>query len=202
MLVRHLPSGERPWHWGADVHVGVSFCVWTLRMDGLTVPPFDQHPQGSQALQQVGLTAATWREWVRAVVGRIETVEHAAAPTEFAAAAIAAGNPTTAWPGIPAVREALEPLWQRYERWDGQVWQWQQANTHLLPKYERQVWRALKPYHGRLRTLRVYFVDYPLPCTYLVPPVSLLLGGGFADQAALFSSWVVRGAEELAGAAP
>lgn len=180
MLRRHLPSGERSWHWSSDVDVGVSFCVWTLRVDGLAVPPFDQHPQGSQALQQAGLTAEGWREWV--------------------CAAIAAENPTTAWPGPPAVREALEPLWQRYERWDGQVWKWQQVSTHLPPQYQRQLWRALKPYHARLRTLRVYFVDYPLPCMYPVPPVSLLLGGGFADPA-LFTSWVVRGAEELAGAA-
>jgi hypothetical protein len=103
--------------------------------------------------------------------------------------------------GDPAVREALEPLWQRYERWEGQVWEWQQkSRMHVPPKYERQLWRALKPYHARLRTLRIYFVDYPLPVTYPVPPVSLLLGGGFADQPALFTAWVARGAEELATA--
>jgi hypothetical protein len=199
--MRHRRTDAPSWHWGADVHIGISFCVWTLQVDGLAVPPFDQHPQGSQALQQAGLTADAWREWLHAVIDRVDAVGHTAALEERAAAAVVAHNPTTAWPGAPAVREALEPLWQRYEGWEGQIWKWQQT-THmrLPPKDERQLWRALKPYHARLRTLRVYFVDYPLPVTYPAPPVSLLLGGGFADQPALFTAWVARGAEELAGA--
>src|SRR5258706_14440792 len=121
MCIRHLPTDAPSWHWGADVHVGVSFCVWTLQVDGLAVPPFDQHLQGSQALQQVGLTADAWREWLHAVIDRVETVGHPAALAERAAAAVASHNPTTAWPGAPAVREALEPPWQRDERWGGRV---------------------------------------------------------------------------------
>jgi len=203
MFTRLLPTDKRPWYWSIDAHVGVSFCVWILQVDGLAIPPFDQHPTGSQALLQVGLTTDAWREWVRLVLDRLEAVRHAIAPQEHAAAAITAHNPTTLWPGAPAVREALEPLWQRYERWEGKAWEWQQKSRKSLPpKYQRDLWRALKPYHARLRTLRVYVVDYPLPVRYAAPPVSLLLGSGLADQPALFSVWMALGAEELAGFVP
>lgn len=46
----------------------LDFCVWVLTIDGLQVPPFDQHGTGNGCLRKLGLTAAQWREWVSRVV--------------------------------------------------------------------------------------------------------------------------------------
>jgi hypothetical protein len=45
----------------------VDFCVWVLEVDGLHVPPFDRHQNGSGALRSAGLDAGNWQRWLGAV---------------------------------------------------------------------------------------------------------------------------------------
>ncbi|MBO0779967.1 MAG: hypothetical protein J2P37_14180 [Ktedonobacteraceae bacterium] len=46
----------------------LDFCLWVLQVDGLRVPPFDQHPDGDGSLQAMGLTAPDWQAWFLCVI--------------------------------------------------------------------------------------------------------------------------------------
>jgi hypothetical protein len=57
-------------HWFCEYgfNLYVDFCLWTLEVDGLQVPPFAHHPPGDGTLQFAGLDAAGWRAWTDDVV--------------------------------------------------------------------------------------------------------------------------------------
>jgi hypothetical protein len=59
----HMLHSRNPWslHYGPDPTI--NFCFWVLLLDGLRVPPFDQHPNGDSSLRDLGLTEASWRTW-------------------------------------------------------------------------------------------------------------------------------------------
>lgn len=59
---------QNPWSLTSRYSSHVDFCIWTMLVDGLQVSPFTQHSSGNQALQQVGLDARGWNEWLRLVV--------------------------------------------------------------------------------------------------------------------------------------
>src|SRR5215469_12418908 len=42
---------EPPWFCDFGFNLCVDFCLWTLEVDGLQVPPFAHHPSGDGALQ-------------------------------------------------------------------------------------------------------------------------------------------------------
>jgi hypothetical protein len=46
----------------------LDFCLWILQVDGLRVPPFDQHPDGDSSLRASGLTAEDWQSWFLRVI--------------------------------------------------------------------------------------------------------------------------------------
>lgn len=46
----------------------LDFCLWVLQVDGLRVPPFDQHPDGDGSLRAIGLTASDWQVWFLRVI--------------------------------------------------------------------------------------------------------------------------------------
>ena len=200
-------SQEPAWQWSSDLNLGVNFCVWVLQGDGLAVPPFDRHPAGTLVLQQAGLTADAWRAWVQNVVNRQdalrETVARGASMEEQSAAALAAYNPTPAWEGAPEVRAELERLWAQYERNEGATWKRESIGVYGQSQLTRrmigELYYNLKPFQERLRTLRVYPVDYAWSLVYPVPPVSLLIGKTEIRYARLFMTAVLRGAEALAG---
>ena len=68
----NLTSDELPQTWSFSISYNdcLDFVVWVLEADGLQVPPFDQHPEGSQCLQASGLTAQAWQTWLT------NTVQH------------------------------------------------------------------------------------------------------------------------------
>lgn len=59
---------EVPWAIDQSFNTFVDFCIWVLEIDGLQVPPFDQHPEGNRILQNQGLNADNWRQWLATVV--------------------------------------------------------------------------------------------------------------------------------------
>ncbi len=48
----------------------MAFVVWVLMDDGLRVPPFDVHPDGSGRLRSLGLDNRVWRRWLTEVCAR------------------------------------------------------------------------------------------------------------------------------------
>ncbi|MCL5946828.1 MAG: hypothetical protein M1298_02255 [Chloroflexi bacterium] len=191
------------WYWSADLHVGVNFCVWALLVDGLCVSPFDRHPSGDGTLRAAGLEPASWRTWLEARIAR-DVQAKAEAPRRAGDAWKGAYEAFAGWTGTPAVGELLASLWRRYEP-VAHVWR-HNARGMLPPPMkaaeEKKLWQALEPFHSRLPTLRVYFVDYPEVVSSLVPPVSLVLGSPAAAlDSATYATAVRRGAEELAALA-
>src|SRR5690349_16451644 len=59
-----LLHSRNSWHYSMGGQPTVDFCLWILQVDGLRVPPFDQHPDGDGSLRAVGLTAEDWQSWL------------------------------------------------------------------------------------------------------------------------------------------
>lgn len=197
------------WYWSEDACPPLDFCVRALRRDGLRVEPFDQHPDGDRSLREHGLDAAAWRAWVGAVVeaqGRlgahIRDPERRAEQATLAALAHTAVTPAPLCPGTPALRARLDELWTGYQP-EGE--RWKQGLTRgkrqdrVAPRHERWLWQALVPLHGRLATLSVFLVDYPMAAVMLVPPTTCLIAPEHADRGGeAYTRMVWRAAEELA----
>ena len=58
-----LLYSRNPWSLQYGPDPTINFCFWVLQVDGLRVPPFDQHQGGDGALRDLGLTEASWRAW-------------------------------------------------------------------------------------------------------------------------------------------
>lgn len=56
------------WSYDLSNNQKINFCVWILKWDGLHVPPFESHPEGTKRLCQAGLDAQSWLEWFNRVI--------------------------------------------------------------------------------------------------------------------------------------
>jgi len=61
---------RNPWGYSEGSEPTIDFCLWVLQVDGLQVPPFDQHPDGDGSLRVLGLTAPDWQSWFHRVIDR------------------------------------------------------------------------------------------------------------------------------------
>ncbi len=56
----------------SSINIGTSRCIifpfWVLLQDGLRVPPFDKHTGGNQLLQSLGMTQASWFNWLKLIL--------------------------------------------------------------------------------------------------------------------------------------
>lgn len=74
-----LLHSRNSWHYRQGSHPTINFCLWVLQVDGLRVPPFDQHPDGDSSLRALGLTEDSWQAWFLRVLDptqREHDVEH------------------------------------------------------------------------------------------------------------------------------
>ena len=188
------------WQLHSYLDLGVSFCIWTLRVDGLRVPPFDQHDDGDNTLRRAGLTADNWRVWLAEVVRRHgaadEAVQQAATRHERAVAGVVAYDPTTAWRDTPAVGEELTRLWQQYTRGAGETWKRQIDGAYTGRTIDR-LWQSLRPLQRQLPTLRLYHIDYPWEVVYTLSPASLLIGTRHDLSEEILTTLVLQGATTL-----
>jgi hypothetical protein len=63
-----LLYSRNPWSLRYGPDPTINFCFWTLLLDGLRVPPFDQHQSGDGSLQDLGLIEASWQAWFLRVI--------------------------------------------------------------------------------------------------------------------------------------
>ena len=63
------------YHQGSDPTV--DFCLWVLHLDGLRVPPFDQHPEGDGSLRALGMTEDAWQTWFLRVLDPVQSTQDA-----------------------------------------------------------------------------------------------------------------------------
>jgi hypothetical protein len=209
-------DGDRSgaWFWTESADPSVDFCIWALVGDGLRVPPFDGHPEGSGALRGAGLDAQAWRAWLHAVVGaqealsrRMGAIADLTALTEpqrrgLEAAFEAAQGPAV-WAGAATVRAELDRLWAAYGP-IGEAWK-RDAERDLRPSRlsggkQRDRWRRLDAARGELASLSVYVVRYPLPALEVVPPAACVVALGSTPAAGdVYAQSLLRAVRVLGG---
>lgn len=59
---------EEPWLCQIATDGHINFCIWILQIDGLSVPPFNHHPDGDHSLRNQGLDAESWQVWLARVL--------------------------------------------------------------------------------------------------------------------------------------
>ena len=199
------------WTLSEDAHPQVDFCVRMLRRDGLRVPPFDAHPDGDGSLRALGLTAEMWRGWLEALVqaqARIRTL--AAGPLELMFDPAVrlellriVRQPGSYYPGSEALRAHLDEVWLALEQ-DEEAWKRRMTVPEEIHRRHggNALWRALRPYQGRLPPLELLPVDYPSPVVTAVAPATCVIGIASPDASpSMFRDLVLAGAEALAAAA-
>ena len=176
------------WYWGEDAFPPIAFCVRVLVLDGLGVPPFDQHADGDGRLRRFGLDAASWREWVTSVIRQHAAIgEHARTlgtpyargplREEACAAAEVLRLPGSFCPGSAELRAQLDDLFSGYAP-AGEDWKRRMSDGHRLhgsPRHQRDLWKALAPFHDRLAPLSVFLVEYDEPVVLPLPPMTCLI---------------------------
>lgn len=182
------PGSDR-WHWRTSLDEEVSFCVWILPEDGMHVAPFTLHAAGHGELQHAGLTPAGWQTWLRNVVAAEavlrEALESSHETFPKAVASHIHQDPSAFWEGPSAVAALLTEMWNKHRpQWDR--WTSNQADYDVqirLSLAQAALWDALAPVRARLPTLHVFLTEYPYDISYLVPPVTVILGleGGVFD---------------------
>ena len=182
-----MHTGESGWTFTEDFHVGVNFCVWVLRLDGLHVGPFTQHPDGDGKLRNAGLTARGWLEWVSRIIGYDQQVrgrDITAIRPGRKYDLKRAHDPVGAWFGPTAVRGELSSLWIEYEP-GASAWRLNNIQevrkAHGLgikPDEYRKLWATLTQYQSKLPGLRIFLVDYPSVVLQPIPPISAVVGMG------------------------
>jgi hypothetical protein len=68
-----LLHSRNSWHYSQGSDSTVDFCLWVLQVDGLRVPPFDQHPDGDGSLRALGLTEDAWQNWFLRVLDPVQS---------------------------------------------------------------------------------------------------------------------------------
>jgi hypothetical protein len=207
-LMRDLLLGSSdPWHWSGDAFPPVAFCVRSLVLDGLAVPPFDRHPDGDGRLRDLGLDAEMWRGWLGAVLRQHATIDELVrtpgtpeSRETMLAAADVLRTPGSFCPGPVELQRRLNELFSEYGP-SGEAWKWQMSDARTLHgsgRQQRALWNALLPFHDRLPTLAVFLVDYVEPVMMPLPPTTCLIAPD--DDPEGFGRQVVAAAAALVSA--
>lgn len=180
-----LLHSRNSWTFSGGFNMTVDFCIWVLEVDGLYVPPFDQHPEGDGSLRAAGLDAEAWQSWLMRVVNlQYEQQRTRKGPlnqqVDWQSVLISeAYNPPRAWIGTATVGNRLAELWTQYGPLSNER---NKAEARLARKRQQvetdrrmNLWRDLSPYHSRIPTLVIHMVQYEKPINYLIPPVSVIM---------------------------
>jgi len=207
-LARSVAGLSDRWYWTEDAFPPVAFCVRALILDGLSVPPFDRHPDGDGRLRDLGLDAKMWQAWLSAVVAqhaimgeyaRTATAAHAGPPAEWVrAAAVVLRAPGSFCPGPDALQARLNELFTA-EAAEWEAWRWRMSDVrhlHGTGRHQRALWRALAPFQDQLAPLSILLVEYPEPVALPLPPNTAIIAPGASPDA--FGRQLVQVATGLA----
>ncbi|WP_297157350.1 hypothetical protein, partial [Thermogemmatispora sp.] len=195
---------EQSWHYSIRTELGIDFCLWMLRIDGLRVAPFDTHPDGTHLLQAAGLTPEAWRSWFLRVLAKQRDLQAIEDPDVWVAEAAASYSPVSLWPGSERLKERLQELWLLYEMLTTGLIEPSTPDfvEHMLPpKERRRLWKDLTPFQQLLPPLDIYLVDYPHAPLFVYPPTMLVIGNRERKlQGEELRQLILQGARELATA--
>jgi hypothetical protein len=106
--------------------------------------------------------------------------------------------PSDVWSGSPEIGKRLHELWEHYGPIGEKRFAWEkdfQTNNHSTTN----LWQTLEPYHTRLDSLMIHFVEYSQETVYLAPPRSIIMtvvNGRLDDED--FATRTLQAAEALA----
>ena len=196
-----------------DAEPEIDFCVWVLLADGLRVPPFDAHPEGSSELRALGMDAVGWRDWLERVVGACAArsrhvgamvdLERRAADGRLTVAGLhERAQPANPWDGSDAVRGRLRTLWTAYEP-GSDAWRRQVAAlggpVRLTSRDRGRLWHVVDRERTSGGTLRTSFVRYPEPVVAIVEPDRLIVALGRRPSVETCLRLLVTGIARLEG---
>lgn len=118
----------------------IDFAFWLLVKDGLHVPPFDKHTLGNQELQNLGMNAQSWLNWLKLIL-----IRHDNRPSWHVA-----DTNTVAQEKIQSLQEILEANNQIHNIDCNQQWSdnYQQVYLQELKQQEQEYQTALSDYQG------------------------------------------------------
>ncbi len=154
----HILGTNSSWTYSIGFNAEIDFCVWTLEVDGLHIPPFNFHPDGNKSLRASGLNANNWRAWFAEVATSQDRQQ----------------SPPTLWNGGYEVGEALEKLWEAYQLLLAQRGSWDEKIGRKLEKELPHLWNDLKPYHTSINSLTIDLVNYSKEIVEVVSPTSVI----------------------------
>lgn len=83
--------------------------------------------------------------------------------------------PPELWSGNPEIGKRLNELWEQYEGTSAkQRFAWER-DFHRNHRGSTNLWHDLAPYHTRLDSLLIHFVEYSQEVLYPVPPRSVIM---------------------------
>jgi hypothetical protein len=180
-----LLYSRHSWFYSQDFNKAIDFCIWTLEVDGLHVPPFDSHPEGDGSLRALGLTAKDWQDWLLFMIHQqneqSRLLRQQAAPGKELFSRFPSGihHPPSAWNKGTALRNKLDELWEQYGSISHQRRKREFELARVLRKEERtsnkRLYDELKPYHNRIPPLAIYEVAYEHPLDYIMAPATLVM---------------------------
>ena len=200
----------RPLVWSEAIYVEVDFCVWVLLRDGLLVPPFDSHPDGSGELRAAGLTAPGWRAWMELVIAAQDDLSQrvrdigdlpgTARDATGLADHLDRALPPNVWSGADAVGERLRALWIEYQP-EGETWRRDVIEAggpvDLSPRDRRRLWGTMDLERTAGRSLATYFVRYPAPVAAPLPPDILVVALGQKPNVEAYGRLLRQGIADL-----
>lgn len=146
----HLLGSRNSWSFSHGFNMMVDFCIWVLEVDGLQVPPFDQHPEGDGSLRAVGPDALQWQSWLIRVVNlqyeqrQVHMKRVAEDPFNTQKRDTTAlfipevHNPPAAWTGSAAIGQRLAELWEQYGPVSHERRKWEIKQARRWQKEERK----------------------------------------------------------------
>ena len=201
----------RPLTWTEAIELEVDFCVWVLLGDGLRVPPFDSHRDGSGELRAAGLTGPGWRAWMERVVvaqgalsQQVRTVGDLSRLKPGDATNLARhldrARPPNVWDGANAIGERLRSLWLEYEP-EGEAWRRQVIDAggpvDLSPRERGRLWQTINVERTAGRTLATYIVRYGTPVVDALSPDVLVVSLGGEHTALVYLRLLRQGMARL-----
>lgn len=186
----HLLHSRHSWHYRQGSHPTVDFCLWVLQVDGLHVPPFDQHPEGDGSLRALGLTEDAWQTWFLRVLDPVQSkqdveqvrqlhlaeylkisrkpdLEHLQRRREAELLKVSTNPPPevsyhlASWTGSTAIKDKLIELEKQYRQVAHQRDRWREGVERLLHREERK------------DATRLY--DELKPYHHRIPPLNICL---------------------------
>lgn len=177
-------------------NMNVDFCMWLLEWDGLRVPPFDCHPDGTGELRAMGMIAENWDAWFHAIaeLPAFLSDPHTLYPS---------GDPMLPYrqrPDDDPLGRRLRELWKTYGALSNQrrLIEPTPRSSNWEEYLKPNLYQVLKPYHETIPApFVVHIVRYAAQVDALLPPSTAVLGFNDLPGPGAYRRAIIRAAASM-----